>query len=87
MGYEGEEGETRTKLALYIYCDSEDGQKEVAKRLRSKFASRAKIFQVTPEERDKKYFNVAVRTDSNLLQSDVTWFVTIFEAFGLTLIP
>ena len=30
MGYEGDEGERSTKLALYVYCDSTQGQQKVA---------------------------------------------------------
>ena len=83
MGYEGDEGEHSTKLALYVYCDSTQGQQKVAERLRKKLKGKLKIFHIDKEERDKKYFNVAVRTHSNSLPSDVAWFLTVFRALGL----
>lgn len=87
LGYEGEEGEGRTELSLYVYCVSNPEQCRVAKALRAKLKGRSKDFQITEEERDKRYFNVKVSTSSNSFKNDAHWFGTVLEGFGLKLIP
>jgi hypothetical protein len=86
-GEEGEEGEKKTKLSLYVYCANIPDQSRIARKLRSSLRRRSKDFQITEEEREKRYFNVAVRTSANSLENDAHWFETVFKSLGLDLIP
>lgn len=87
IGYEGEEGDGRTKLALYIYCRNAPDQEKLVKRLRGNLKGTGKLrdFRIKAEEREKNYFSVTVKTDSNSLESDVDWFCSVCKALGLEL--
>ncbi len=85
IGYEGEEGEGRTKLAFHIHSGNAPDQEKVAKRLREKLKGKLRDFRIKAEERDKNWFVVTVKTDSNSLESDAGWFCSVCEALGLKL--
>jgi hypothetical protein len=85
IGYEGEEGDGRTKLAFYIYCGNTPDQEKIAKRLREKLKGKLRDFRIKTEDRDKNYFNVTVKADSNSLESDVRWFCLVCKALDLKL--
>ncbi len=83
VGYEGEDSENYTNLAVYVYCADSSSQQCIEVLVRS----RLKSARVKSEDRDKKYFNVTVKTHCHLLPSDADWFCSVFDALSLRLVP
>jgi hypothetical protein len=83
MGYEGEEGEGLTKLAVYFYCGNAPDQRKLYSLLRQKL--KLPGCRIKSEDPEGKYYNVTAKSSLNPLTNDVAWFRRVFEALGLKL--